>query len=306
MSEFCFILNPVAGKGATGKLLRSLKDILHQHRLDHTIHETERRGHATDIARGADARVVVAVGGDGTVNEVANGLAGTGKTLGIVATGSGNDLVKSVDVPTRIEDAVSTLVDGHVKRIDIGTISCSTEGTPDPESGNSSPRLFVNGVGVGFDAAVAVRTQQIRHLRGVALYLMAVFQTLGKYRAPEFDVHIDTFHRISRNLLMAIGNGRCAGGGFYLTPDATIDDGLLDVCIVDNIPVRRLLQLLPMAMKGKHKGQPEATFVRGTHVDIKASHPVFVHADGEIVGHGVTRILISLLPQALPLLVRAQ
>jgi diacylglycerol kinase family enzyme len=164
-------------------------------------------------------------------------------------------------------------------------------------------RCFFNGVGAGFDAEVAVRTREFKHLKGTLLYLAAVFKTLGRYSSPEYEVTVDGESRIARNLLMAIGNGTCAGGGFYLTPEARVDDGLLDLCIVRHLSIPRLLSVMPLAMRGKHGKAKEVTFLRGKRIGIRSSSPFYVHADGEIVGRGTHDLAVELSDQRLPVLV---
>jgi YegS/Rv2252/BmrU family lipid kinase len=294
LTDFTFIVNPKAGKGSTTKILGALESILRAEQISHETFLTERAGHATDLAASASSPVVVAVGGDGTVNEVANGLMSTaGKTLGIIPTGSGNDLIKSVGIPHNLRAAVDVLLRRRVRLIDVGTVACSENSSP-AQPASTRPRYFVNGIGAGFDAAVAARTQEIHYLGGTFLYVAAVFQTLGKYSSPEYSVVIDGTEWRSENLLMAIGNGRCAGGGFYLTPDAVIDDGLLDVCLVTKASVPRILMLMPSVMRGKHHKAKEVKFLRGKRITISSECPFYVHADGEIVGRGVRSVSVVL------------
>jgi diacylglycerol kinase (ATP) len=292
MSQYTFIVNPAAGKGAGGRILDPLQNELRSRRIPHDIALTTGPGHATRLARESTSPTVVAVGGDGTINEVANGLFGTDRALGILPTGSGNDFIKSVSIPSRLFPALEILLRGNSRSIDIGTV--------DAGEGNSSLRLFVNGVGVGFDAAVAAKTREITSLSGIALYLAAVFQTLGHYQAPEFTIAMGaSTPLVGRNLLIAIGNGRCAGGGFFLTPDAIVDDGLLDACIVDDKGLLEILMLMPRVMLGKHHNVRGVKFVRSNEFIITASNPFFVHADGEIVGSNVTGVRVGLRPSAL-------
>jgi YegS/Rv2252/BmrU family lipid kinase len=299
MSDFTFILNPEAGRGSASRVWRRAERLLHSRGILYDVLRTKAAGDAVRMARGATGSVVVAVGGDGTANEVANGLMGSRKTMGIIPAGSGNDMIKSLGIPSRVEGAVDLLLEKKVVDMDVGTVRCSGGNVPASEPEAERERYFVNGVGVGFDAAVAVRTREIRFLSGTALYLLAAFQTLGKYDSPSYDVTFDGTERSSRNLLMAIGNGFCAGGGFFLTPDARVDDGLFDLCVVERASVRRILLLMPLAMRGKHGSAPEVKFYRAKTITIKSESRFYVHADGEIVGRRVSELHISLLPKAL-------
>lgn len=290
MSAYTFIVNPTAGKGAAARLLDPLRTALEGRGTDYDLVITSRPGHATTAARLSKAHIVVAVGGDGTLNEVANGLTGPGKTMGILPAGSGNDFIKSVGIPSKFASALEVLFQGVRRPVDLGTVVCGAL------SGNSPPRYFVNGVGIGFDAAVAARTREITYLGGNALYIMAVFQTLGRYVPPHFTFSMNGTVQQSRNLLIAIGNGPCAGGGFYLTPDARVDDGLLDICMVREKSILQILSLMPKVMKGKHQNVSGVSFHREKSISVSAQEPFFVHADGEIVGASVTRVDVGILP----------
>jgi diacylglycerol kinase (ATP) len=291
MKQFTFIVNPAAGKGAGKNVFSSLLGELERRAASYEIVETTAPGHATEAARAASTPVVVSVGGDGTINEIANGIAGSTKSLGIIPAGSGNDFIKSVGIPRKPLQALQTLLQGVTRPVDIGTVRC----TPRKEGGgNFEPRLFVNGVGIGFDAAVAARTREIPFLSGTALYVLAVLQTLGKYAPPNFTIQFDDSSRETKGLLIAVGNGKCAGGGFYLTPDASVDDGLLDICSVDQKNIFQILSLMPRVMRGKHHNVPGVKFFKEKRLTISADEPFYVHADGEIVGVNVRRVEIGL------------
>ena len=291
MNQFTFIVNPVAGKGAGKNVFGSLEGELKGHRIPYGFIETTAPGHATEAAREASTPVVVSVGGDGTINEIVNGITGSTKSLGIIPAGSGNDFIKSVGVPRKPLQALQTLLQGFRRPVDVGTVRCSP--TPDG-GGNNAPRLFLNGVGVGFDAAVAARTREIPFLSGTALYILAVLQTLGKYDPPRFRIQFDGSTREARGLLIAVGNGKCAGGGFYLTPDAKVDDGLLDICSVDEKNIFQILSLMPRVMRGKHHNVRGVNFFREKRLTISAEDPFYVHADGEIAGSNARWVGIGL------------
>lgn len=302
MSKYTFVVNQNAGKGKGEKVLRLLKAHLAKEMLDAEILLTQKPGHATELACNAPSEIVVAVGGDGTINEVANGLVGSNKILGIIPAGSGNDFVKSLEIPTDFFAALAKLIAEKTNKIDCATVEC-IRWQDETHAGSSNKRYFVNGVGIGFDAAVADRTNQIRYLNGTAVYILAVFQTLGKYKSPHFKIQIDSQFEQSHNLLIAIGNGRCVGGGFYLTPDAKVDDGFLDVCLIDEMPVLKILSLMPKVMQGKHEDFPEVKMTRAREISVKAEQPFFVHADGEIVGKNVNEVSIQVVERALTVIV---
>jgi len=303
MEPITFILNPAAGKGKAERVWARAMECLERVGQPYVLVRTSGRGEASVMASRATTSKVVAVGGDGTIQEVANGIIGTEKTMGIVPAGSGNDLIKSLGIGRSIDAAVDIILAAEERSIDVGGVRCSAEQDDDVSTNHQVGRYFVNGVGVGFDAAVAARTQEIPWLTGPLLYLAAVFQTLGKYQAPEFRVRMDGQAFDSQNLLFAVGNGRCAGGGFYLTPEALVDDGLLDVCSIRAASVRRILTLMPKAMSGNHGQAHEVNFFRTRSLHLSSPTPFYVHADGEVVGRSVRSVAVSIVPKVLRVLV---
>lgn len=294
MVSSCTVIgNPAAGRGRVGALVEKIEREFKSRGIRYEILLTRSRGEASALARNAAFRVVVALGGDGTVHEVANGIAGTDRVLGVLPAGSGNDFVKSIGVSSRLDQALDTLISGNERRIDLGEVRLG---------GNSHTIFFVNGLGIGFDASVAERVQEMRFFSGTLLYVAAVLRTLGQYRAPQFSVQLeDNGDYTARNLLIAVGNGMCAGGGFYLTPEAKNDDGLLDVCIIKDLPVHKILRIMPLVMKGKHCSLPEVTYTKAPQLKVSTQLPesFTVHADGEILGRGVSTIGISIADTAL-------
>lgn len=295
MSTYSIILNPEAGKGQGRRLLPRVEEGFRSRGARYELLQTKEPGDATRLAAEARGDVIVAVGGDGTVNEIANGLLENPRPLGVLPAGSGNDFIKAIKVPRKLPAALEVLFRGQTFPIDVGFVR-----TGDRQEGRNSPgRHFVNGVGIGFDAAVAAKTAEIRFLTGLPLYLAAVFQTLGKYEPPKFSMVIDGRRRDSSNLLIAIGNGPCAGGGFYLTPDARIDDGLFDVCLIDPVSIPTILRLMPKVMVGKHQKEKQVKFLRAKEISMTAETRFYVHADGEIVGRDVTSVQVSMREKAL-------
>jgi diacylglycerol kinase (ATP) len=293
--EYSLILNPVAGKGRGRGLVGLVEEAFRARGFTYELLETSAPGDATRLAASARGDVVVALGGDGTVNEIANGLVGTQKVLGVLPAGSGNDFIKAVGIPKDFQASLEVLFRRRELRVDVGYVRTARTG----EAKEAQGRYFVNGVGVGFDAAVAVRKAEIKSMSGVLVYVVAVFQTLGKFTPPHFVAEFDGARSESTNLLIAIGNGPCAGGGFYLTPDAKIDDGLFDVCLVDAVSIPTILRLMPKVMLGKHRNAKQVKFLRAKRITLKSEHPFCVHADGEIVGRNVNSVEVSMCDETL-------
>jgi YegS/Rv2252/BmrU family lipid kinase len=303
LKDYTFIVNPEAGRGHGRQLIEPLRNELKARRIEYEILVTEAAGQALELTRNGAGPIVVAVGGDGTLNEVVNGFTARQRAIGIIPAGSGNDFIKSLNYPKRLPEALDRILSGKVQQVDAGVVTC-TSSTPGGETIESRERIFVNGVGVGFDAAVAARMKSIRHLSGTAVYVLAVLQTLGKYKAPTFHITVDEVERASINLLIAIGNGRCAGGGFYLTPDAIVDDGELDLCVIGDVSVPKILRLMPLVMLGRHKNIREVAFLKAKkEILIRSDQKYYVHADGEVVGQGVNNVKINIRPLYLPILV---
>jgi len=292
MQPTLFIVNPEAGN-FTRKVKKLLDGFAHSHPKDVEIVETNHPGQATEIARRTDKDRVVAVGGDGTVNEVINGLIGGQKSFGVIPAGSGNDFIKAIGLENSVDVALRSLLTGSTITIDIGRANLAFG------DGSSRHIYFANGLGSGFDASVAITASKIKYLRGTLRYVVAVMRTLGTYRAPEFSVITDSRARRGKYLLIAIGNGPCAGGGFYLTPDAKPNDGLLNVCTIGDLPVPRILLVMPKVMRGKHRGEKAVHFDVGKNISISSNEPFCVHADGQILGRDVLSVGVSVMKNAL-------
>jgi YegS/Rv2252/BmrU family lipid kinase len=262
---------------------------------------TREPGEAQMIASTASSDVIVAVGGDGTVNEVVNGIGDSRKTLAIIPAGSGNDVIKSLGIPRRIKEALEVLRSGVVRLVDTAVIECSLG---DGKGHTDLRRLFLNGAGMGFDASVARRVASIRRLRGTLLYLTAVFQTLKEYSSPDVSIRIDGVTQLGGNkLLVAVGNGVCAGGGFYLTPKASMHDGALDLCCIPALKVGRILGIIPRVLRGTHTTLPGVDYFQGKTFVVSSSAGFAIHADGEIIADVSHEVSFQVRPSSLGVLV---
>lgn len=304
-ARYLFILNPAAGRGRAGRLRPALEAALAAAGLTARVAVTEGPGHAAVLAetatRGYD--VVVAVGGDGTVQEVVRGLlAGTRPVhLGVLPLGSGNDFVKMIGMPAAPAAAVEALRHGMPRPVDYGVVRWW-----DDEGAHRS--TFANAVGLGYDARVADQVQRYKHLPGVAGYLLAVLRTLPGWEAPEAEVQmVDADGRAhvyrGRLFLMTTANGVCSGGGFYLTPHASAVDHRFDVCLVEGLTLPRVMVLLPRALWGRHLSAPEVHARRVARVEVVPAAPLPLHADGEVLGRRVVRMTAEVVPGGLSVIV---
>jgi diacylglycerol kinase (ATP) len=301
--KFAYILNPAAGGGRAGRRRDGLDDLLRRSGAPYSLIQTEAPGHATELAREATAshEAVIAVGGDGTIQEVVRGLRGTERPLGVLPLGTGNDFAKMIGMPLRPEEGVPALLSAAVSHVDLGMVRWKNE------DGEQRERIFANAVGIGFDAMTAVQVVRFKKLGGRLAYLAGVMATLRLWRQPEVEVSLtgQGGERVIHHgpfFLASASNGISVGGGFYLTPDALVDDGLLDLCLIDRLSIPRVFQLLPRAMRGKHVGAKEVTIERTTNLKIRSGIPLPIHADGEVVTSSAIEIEVEVLPAVQPVL----
>jgi len=282
------IVNPYAGRWHGAEIIDEVKHIFEEKNLRYDLSVTERPGHAVQLAREAakDFDIVVAVGGDGTVHEVVNGLL-TGpvsRTLAVVPVGSGNDFSKAIGTPQDIYGSIDLLQRGQRKLIDVGRVG---------------DRFFPNGLGIGFDAVVTHESAKVKKLRGMAIYLYAIMRTAFTYRAPKMRIHFNGQTIEQRTFLITVGNGISLGGGFYLTPDALIDDGLFDICIIRRLGLMQIFQHLPKALDGSHTTLKQVTMDRTTRITVESDAPLPVHADGEVLTLKAPRVEAEIVPGCL-------
>ncbi len=293
MSSHLLIANPVAGRGATRRLLPRVQEMLREHGLSFDTVITERPWHAAELARQAVAsgyRVVIAMGGDGTSNEVLNGLiqaqeAGEGDAaMGALCVGTGNDFAYGAGIPLDLEAGCAALARGRTRVVDVGLAR--------------GFRYFGNGVGIGFDAVVNVQAARYTQLRGFAVYLVAVLRTLlFYYRAPLTRIELDDMVLEQPTLMVSIMNGRRMGGGFLMTPHSAPDDGLFDLCIGAKMNQLQMLSFVPRFMRGTQVGRPRITMARSRHVRVVIKDGTqTVHADGETLCLDADELEFEVLP----------
>lgn len=276
------IVNPVAGGGRAAAVWAALSP------GGIECVATERPGHARVLARESAARGVervVAVGGDGTVSEVAAGLCGSKAELAIVPAGTGNDFALGLGIPSQPLRALRVALEGAVRSIDVGCIEV-----------DGQRRQFVNVAGCGFDAEVVRRLGSVRRGGpGSLLYLAGVLRTLAAFRPRQLRLELDATVVERRALGVAVANGSRYGGGLRIAPCARVDDELLEVCIVGALGAAGIVGLLPFVYVGAHVHYPRVEFFRCHSVRIAGG--ATCQADGELVGD--LPATFSLLPGAL-------
>lgn len=308
MTRYMILVNPASGRGNGEKSYPLIEARLRALGLDFAMQRTERAGHAIELAEAAAAAgwdVVAAAGGDGTANEVLNGLAharlqGTGNAaLGLIPVGRGNDFGFGVSVPHDLEIACQALAKDRRRWIDVGFVA-----------GGDYPngRYFGNGVGIGFDAVVGFESLKLKRLSGFPSYIVAAIKTIALYfNAPLVQIELDGQTLSQKALMVSIMNGRRMGGGFMMAPDSSMDDGLFDLCIAGQVSRLEILLIIPRFMQGSQAGHPAVRMARSAQAIITSQDSGLpAHADGETLCTTGRRLEMKILPRLLEVIVPTQ
>jgi YegS/Rv2252/BmrU family lipid kinase len=241
------------------------------------------------------ASLLVAVGGDGTVNEVVQGLVGReGVELAVIPRGTGWDFVRTYGIPRRLEDAIAIARQGQARTIDLGRASYRAW------AGGEAESYFANIASAGMSGAIAKRANETsKALGGKVSYLWATLSVFARWRNDEVRVTVDGERREGRMHDVVVANGRFFGGGMMISPEAEPDDSLFDVLTIGDLTKRDLLFTLPKTYKGRHLPHPKAELLRGARVEIDAARPLPVELDGE--QPGTTPVTFEIVPKALRL-----
>ncbi len=282
-----FIFNPRSGHNARNPwLLGHARAFIAEHRLDATVVPTERPRHATELARRAideGCELVVAIGGDGTMNEVAAALVGSSATLGLIPCGSGNGLGRHLGIPGPGKGAFRALLAGHTRLIDTGLV----EGHP-----------FFNAMGLGFDAEISARFNALTS-RGLPAYARTALRTLFGYRPATYTIRADNGPALhTPAFIVAVANSDQYGNDCFIAPRARVDDGLLDLTIVRHLTPFNALPLAERLFTKRIDGSPSIARLRAAHFVIERSAPGLLHTDGEVRDCGA-RIEVRVLPASL-------
>ena len=296
------IVNPVAGAYSTRRKWPIISRLLKHIGLSFDFQYTEGVGHAIELARAAASdgyQFLVAVGGDGTVNEVANGIlhsTGAARTaLGIISTGTGSDFIRSAGIPRDYPGACSTLTSSKRLTIDVGVIEYQSKG-------QTLRRFFVNAAGTGFDAAVVEQTERLpKYFGGTVPYLAGLVRTLFSYKNKLVILNLEDEVISSRVLNVAVANGGYLGGGMHIAPQAELGDSLLDVVIIGDMGKFELLKELPTVYKGTHINHPKVRMRKTKHITIHSPERMLVYADGELLGESPASFWV--MPAALSIVV---
>ena len=293
------ILNPMADMGNAWKVANDLRPIVNEYGnadWSGTVYPT----HATELARQAGEQgydMIIAMGGDGTVHEVVNGIMQLPENkrpiLGVVPVGSGNDFAHAIGIPMESDHALDHALKSEPSKIDLGAMT--------DEHGRKE--YFDNTLGIGFDAVVTIRSHKLTLLRGFIMYLAAVLQTIFLNHEPiKMQIEADGKQWVQSNLLLTLCNGPREGGGFLIAPDAKIDDGILHYAMIVNVSRLMMLRIVPEVMNGTHGKFKEVTLGSCRKMSITTDRPMYIHSDGEIYtsfGSNLRKLTFEILPSAL-------
>jgi YegS/Rv2252/BmrU family lipid kinase len=293
------ILNPMADLGNAWKVANDLRPIINEYgnaEWSGTVYPT----HATELAKKAGEQgfdMVIAMGGDGTVHEVVNGImqlpVDTRPILGVVPVGSGNDFAHAIGVPLESDRALYQALNGNPSEVDLGLMT--------DEHGRKE--YFDNTLGIGFDAVVTIRSHKLPFLRGFIMYLTAVLQTILLNHDPAMmQIDVDGHTLEQSNLLLTMCNGPREGGGFMIAPEAKVDDGILHYTMIKKVSRLMMFRLVPEVMNGTHGRFNQVTIGTCRKMRISADRPLYIHSDGEIYtgfGSNLRKVSFEILPKAL-------
>ena len=299
--KYLVIVNPISGRGYAEKVIPEIEAGMQKNELEFDLVRTERPWHAAELAEQAVKQgydVIVTASGDGTANEVLNGMmrarsAGFNDTaFSVLPVGTGNDMAYGLGMRGTLEESITTLAKNQRRKIDIGFV----KGGEYPEG-----RYFANGVGIGFDAAVGFVAIQVRWARGLLAYLIAVIQTVFiYYKSPTVEITYNDVSYTQPSLMISIMNGQRMGGGFYMAPQSDPGDGYFDLCIASEASRPRIFGLIPYFLKGTQASQPEITNGRTNKISVKAIKGTLpAHCDGETLCEKGQELSAEIVPAAI-------
>lgn len=298
---YCFIVNETSGNGKGKKIWRKVEQMLIEREITYSVYYTERPKHAIEIVKNViqneHIKAIIAVGGDGTLHDVANGLHGSQVPLGCIPAGSGNDFIRGTKGDRQYEKALDRILNrlgnGQTETIDMIRIG---------------DEICLTVVGVGFDGQVAKVTNEASYKKwlnrmnlGHFSYVLSLIRVLFQYKPTQVKITVDGIeHQLNNVWLIAIANFPFYGGGMAICPHANHTDGKLDLCILHDVSKIKLLTIFPLVFSGKHINQPNITMLSGKNIEVVSDQPLVVHGDGEIISE--TPIKLNIEQQALQII----
>ncbi|WP_294349013.1 diacylglycerol kinase family protein [uncultured Clostridium sp.] len=289
--KYLFIINPSAGKGKPLNYIEKIKKLFAGE--EYYIELTKRKGHATEIVREYSVKekyIIYAIGGDGTINEVVNGIIGTTSLLVIIPAGSGNDFIRSIYPNYKNREFLKKYNEEEINYVDVVKINNTH---------------FINIASVGLDAEVvynATRLKKSKYIKGDLSYILSLIKTTFKRKTINIIVKIDKKEVWNGEiLLICMANGKYYGGGVKIMPVAKINDEKIDVCIIKNISIFEIIKIVPSLIKSTHLKEKAITTYKGCEISIKSTELLRVNIDGEIVEE--KELNAKIIPKAIKLLI---
>lgn len=290
-SKWVFIINPIAGNGSAGPIVPKLAEMIKIHGIDAEIVFTERSGHASEISEAYYKQgfaYFIGVGGDGTLNEIARPLVNMKDAIiGIIPAGTGNDFIQILGYPNRFADA--------------DWVSFFKKNTTTMDVGSVNGKIFLNGMGLGFDAEVAAqnytKSGEVKESGWKYRYIWHIVKTLLFFKEKKMTVINGTERQETDCFINTISIGRRFAGGFFLTPKAIANDGLLDVCMIKRLTLFQRFGILLKVPKGEHITDKKVNYYQTTGISLEFSQKVPYHVDGEL--NFSKKFDVSILPGAL-------
>lgn len=290
MAPLHFIVNPVAGNGLSLKAYAQMEALLQEQTIPYTTAYSQYPGHASILAKEALERqegCIVAVGGDGTVREVARELVNTGAVFSVLPCGTGNDMVRALHIPKEPAQVLHMLLNNPPRSMDAAT---------------ANGELYLNVGGIGFDVDVLIYTEKYKtRFKGLVAYLLGLFRALFKLQLRKVRVTTPDAVYESNALVVTACNGTHFGGGMNVAPQADPFDGLLDICILNDVTVLTVIRVLAKFVKGKHLPLSVTHYFRATEITVESDPPSPMQLDGEIMS--TTPVTFKILPAALRIIV---
>ncbi|MFC1662588.1 diacylglycerol/lipid kinase family protein [Patescibacteria group bacterium] len=289
-NRYAIILNPTANRGKASSALPKIEKVLNENNKEYEIIVTRRPNEATEIAKrlvAAKQQIIIAAGGDGTVYEIINGIVNQDVQFGIIPLGSGNDFAQALGYGKNLKKNIKILLQGNKHKVDLGKVN---------------GQYFINNVSIGFDAVVAKTFNKGKNIMlGKAAYVAAIFKALWRLKTYQFRLTTSEFDKELNITLVAITNTRSYGGGIPINPTARIDDGFLNLCLVDKMSRSYLIKSLPKLLKGKHAQLPEVKMMTAKKITISSRQPLPISYDGEVI-EDKNHLAIEVLPSAIEII----
>ena len=280
MRKFLFIINPVAGKGATKKMIPVIKEVFQEYDMDIKI--SKRVGDATLIASENKERYtdIISVGGDGTLTEIIDGLIGYTGNLGILPAGTGNDFARTIQLPDDTGECLKVILEGETRKVDIPKVN---------------DHRFINVASFGIDGGIIQDTDKIKQkISGTPAYILGSLKGILGFNPYPVKIKIDEKTMEREVVLIAVGNGKYFGGGMFVTPHAEIDDGQLDIVIANKTNKINLIRLFANLFKGTHMGDPIVEHYKCKTFSIESEKEILVNTDGNLVGKVPATITVDM------------